>query len=103
MFHFFINELKLTNTILQHTTSKRIWSQAPEKVASLVSDKGVVITRKTVAAVDVLSAGGFEVIDVGKQVLFGVRPLPASKLAGRKALIVVRLTLHHPDFRTDSR
>ncbi|ORY71075.1 polyketide synthase [Pseudomassariella vexata] len=75
--------------IPKHATSKQIWTQAPpERIASLVSDHGIVITRKSEAAKDVLETVGLDVLDVGKQVLLAVRPVQTESLKGRKAIIV---------------
>ncbi|KAI2618197.1 polyketide synthase [Hypoxylon sp. NC1633] len=74
--------------IPRHAASKRIWTQAPERIASLVSDHGIVVTRKSDAAIDVLRTASFDVIDVGKQVLFAVRPLKTASLHGRNVVIV---------------
>ncbi|KAH7323187.1 polyketide synthase [Stachybotrys elegans] len=64
----------------KHATSRRIWAHAPpERIASLVADNGVVVTRESEAARDVWEAAGFHVLNVGKQVM----------LAGRKALVVL--------------
>ncbi|KAH6638603.1 polyketide synthase [Truncatella angustata] len=71
-----------------HATSKRVWDQAPGHIAELVSDQGIIITRKSNAAISELKAAGFDVLDVGKQVLLALRPAQTSSLTGRNALIV---------------
>lgn len=74
----------------KHATSRRIWAQAPpERFASLVADHGIVVTRKSDAARDLWEAAGFDVLDVGKQVLLAVRSAKTASLQGRRAIIVV--------------
>jgi acyl transferase domain-containing protein len=81
----------------KHATSQRIWAHAPpERIASLVSDHGIVVTRKSDAARDVWESAGFDVLDVGKQVLLAVRPVQTTSLQGRKAVIVVSPRLPSP-------
>jgi hypothetical protein len=55
----------------------------------LLSDTGVIITRKSAAAVAEVQGARLETLDVGKQVLLAVKPLQTTSLAGRNALIVV--------------
>ncbi|KAF2177784.1 polyketide synthase [Zopfia rhizophila CBS 207.26] len=74
--------------IPKHATSKHFWNQDPKCIASLVSDQGIVITRKSDAAVDVLKTAGFIVIDVGRQVLLAIRAQKSSSLQGRNAFVV---------------
>jgi NADPH:quinone reductase-like Zn-dependent oxidoreductase len=74
--------------IPRHATSKRVWDQAPGRIAELVSNSGIVVTRKSDASVSELEAAGFDVLHVGKQVVLAVRPLPTTNLTGRNALIV---------------
>ncbi|KAF2258784.1 polyketide synthase, partial [Lojkania enalia] len=74
--------------IPKHATSKHFWNQDPKCIASLVSDQGIVITRKSDVAVDVLKTAGFVVIDVGRQVLLAVRAQQTSSLQGRNVFVV---------------
>lgn len=74
--------------IPRHATSRRVWDQAPERIVELVSDTGIIVTRRSDAARVELMAAGFDVLDVGKQVLLGVRPMKTTSLTGRNALIV---------------
>ncbi|KAI1119036.1 polyketide synthase [Nemania sp. NC0429] len=72
-----------------HAASKRVWDQAPDPTVKLLSDRGIVITRKSEEAMYELRAAGFEILDVGKQVLLAVQPLEATHLTSRNALIVL--------------
>ncbi|KAK1634593.1 polyketide synthase [Colletotrichum phormii] len=54
------------------------------------SNGGVVIMRKVAGASEVLQRAGLSVIDVGRGVLVGLRPLSLSSLAKRNAVILVR-------------
>ncbi|KAI1817433.1 polyketide synthase [Poronia punctata] len=71
-----------------HAASRRLWDQAPGRVIELVSNRGIIVTRRSDAAISELTAAGFNLIDVGKQVLLAVRPAQRTSLTGRKALIV---------------
>ncbi|KAI1149132.1 polyketide synthase [Nemania diffusa] len=70
------------------TASKRVWDQAPDSLISLLSDIGVIITRKSEVAASELKTAGFQIIDVGKQVLLAVKNTQGTILSGRNALIV---------------
>ncbi|KAI1660867.1 polyketide synthase [Daldinia decipiens] len=74
--------------IPRHATSKLVWGQTPDQIAKLISDHGIIITRKSDAAVSELEAAGFDVLDAGKQVLLAVRPIQTTIFTGRKAVIV---------------
>lgn len=74
--------------IPRHATSRRVWDQAPDRVSQLVSQTGIIVTRRSEAAVSELEAAGFDILDVGKQVLLAVRPLKTTSLTGRNVLIV---------------
>jgi len=75
--------------IPKHTTSKHFWNQNPKCISSLVSEQGVVITRKSEAAVDALQSASFLVLDLGRQVLLAVREQQLSGLQGRNVYVVV--------------
>ena len=54
---------------------------------------------------DILQSVGFDVLDVGKQILLAIRPLQATGLQGRNALILVGLfsaTLFTGPYRIDN-
>lgn len=74
--------------IPRHATSRRVWDQTPDHLVRLVSQNGIIITRRSDAAVSELKAAGFDILDVGKQVLLAVRPLQATGLSDRNVLIV---------------
>ncbi|ROT38902.1 polyketide synthase [Sodiomyces alkalinus F11] len=71
-----------------HAASKRFWDEMAGHIEELVSEHGVVITRKSESAVAELKFAGFEVLDVGKKILLAKRPLLTTDLTGRNALIV---------------
>lgn len=50
---------------LQHSTSKQVWEHGSNQIVSLVSTHGIVISRETDAALRVLKAAKFNVMDVG--------------------------------------
>ncbi|KAI1125350.1 polyketide synthase [Nemania abortiva] len=70
------------------STSKSIWTGDETHIASLVSENGIIITRKSEAAANGLQKEGFDVLDVKNQVLLAVKPPQKTSLHGRKALIV---------------
>ncbi|KAI1470380.1 polyketide synthase [Daldinia caldariorum] len=72
----------------RHATSKRIWDQAAELITYLVSDHGIIITRRSDVAITELRSAGFDVFDVGKQVLLAMRQPQTTILRGRNAFIV---------------
>ncbi|KAI5854487.1 polyketide synthase [Durotheca rogersii] len=74
--------------IPRHAASKRVSVEDEKRFVSLVSENGIVITRKSDVCIDILKTMGFEVLDVGKRVILAVRPLQTSVLRGRNALIV---------------
>ncbi|KAI0879957.1 polyketide synthase [Annulohypoxylon maeteangense] len=74
--------------IPRHDTSKRVWDQASKQVVKLVSDQGIIIMRKSKAAISELKAAGFGVWDAGKQVLLAVRSPQTTSLTGRNVLII---------------
>ncbi|KAF7539879.1 hypothetical protein G7054_g1806 [Neopestalotiopsis clavispora] len=75
--------------------SAKVWAKKSDEdnsLASMLSDRGVVIMRKSEAAVDQLEAAGFNVWNMGAQVVLAVKPVtssePMAKLQGRDAIIV---------------
>ncbi|KAH7383971.1 polyketide synthase [Pyrenochaeta sp. MPI-SDFR-AT-0127] len=74
--------------IPKHATSRHFWNQDPNCIASLVSDQGIIITRKSAVAVDALKTAGFDVLDVGKQVFLATKARNAAYLHGRNSFIV---------------
>lgn len=60
-----------------------------ERIAALVGEQGIVICRKSAKVTNTLQKAGFDVLDVGTQVLLAVRPAQTSSLQGRNAFILV--------------
>jgi hypothetical protein len=60
-----------------------------EKILETVIENGVVITRKSDAAVTGLQTAGFHVLDLRNNVLLALRPAQHAVLSGRDALIIV--------------
>ncbi|KAK7947138.1 polyketide synthase [Apiospora aurea] len=67
-------------------------SATQQLITSLVTEQGVVLARKWDVAEKDLRDSGFDVYDAGKQVLHAVRPVPATDLQGRRALILTLST-----------
>jgi NADPH:quinone reductase-like Zn-dependent oxidoreductase len=57
-------------------------------IASLVTERGIVVARKSDAVLDTLQKAGFETLTVAKQVIMAVRPLPVTLLECRNVFIV---------------
>ncbi|RYP78219.1 hypothetical protein DL771_000696 [Monosporascus sp. 5C6A] len=88
-----IQEAKTTDrfdvvVIPNHSTSKNIWSQVPEQLTSLVSEQGIVITRKTEQAISSLNSAGFVLLELQSETLLAVRSQKMTKLEGKEVLIV---------------
>ncbi|TRX91638.1 hypothetical protein FHL15_007420 [Xylaria flabelliformis] len=54
--------------------SQDFWSSSPNRLASLVGENGVVITRKTAASIESLTASGFELIKLPRHFILAKRP-----------------------------
>lgn len=54
-----------------------------------MSDQGIIVTRTTSGAMTELEEAGLSVLDVGNQILLGVRPLQVPGIAARNVFIVV--------------
>ncbi|KAI1735252.1 polyketide synthase [Xylaria scruposa] len=75
--------------IPKHVTSEEICARPqPLHIATLVSENGIAIVRKSAAAEKLWETAGFDVFHVGKEVLLAVRRINAGALQGRKAIIV---------------
>ena len=70
-------------------TSKQARATIQERIASLVGEQGIVVARKSDVVMNSLKSAGFDVLDVGKQVLLAIRPLQTTRLQGRSAFILV--------------
>ncbi|KAI2781059.1 hypothetical protein F4815DRAFT_498801 [Daldinia loculata] len=64
----------------KHATSKRFWDQAPEQIAELISDHGIIITRKSDAAVSELKTAGFDVLEMEGEFLATMSPENMNRL-----------------------
>jgi acyl transferase domain-containing protein/NADPH:quinone reductase-like Zn-dependent oxidoreductase/NADP-dependent 3-hydroxy acid dehydrogenase YdfG len=73
---------------LSTARSAHAWESAEGGVASMVSDRSIVLTRKSDVAVTGLKNAGFEVLDIGAQTILAVRPTKTKKLQGRSAVIL---------------
>ncbi|KAK0622032.1 putative polyketide synthase [Bombardia bombarda] len=74
--------------IPSHKSSQSIWTKAPQQLVALISDRGVVITRKTKDAVASLTAAGFITLELPSETLLGVRDHQAKDIKGKAVLIV---------------
>jgi hypothetical protein len=54
-----------------------------------MSDQGIIITRATDVGMTELENAGLSVLDVGNQILLGVRPLQIPGTGARNVFIVV--------------
>ncbi|PHH90746.1 hypothetical protein CDD83_2742 [Cordyceps sp. RAO-2017] len=74
--------------IPHHSTSHDIWSQAPEQLTSLVSEQGVVISRRTEQAISSLESAGFVTLELPRETLLAVRGQTKTGLEGKEVVIV---------------
>ncbi|KAI1142779.1 polyketide synthase [Hypoxylon sp. FL0543] len=75
--------------ISQLATSMEYWKRAPEKLASLVDPNGIIVTRTSSKASEVLAAAGFNAVDIGKKCLLALRPLNMETLSNRDVILLV--------------
>lgn len=73
---------------LSTARSARVWQSAEGGIASLISARGILVTRKSDAALAGLRGAGLDILDIGAQVLLAVRPIQTTKLLGRGAVIL---------------
>ncbi|KAI0505869.1 putative polyketide synthase [Xylaria bambusicola] len=77
--------------IVHHLSiAQKVWSQAPEQISSLVSDKGIFISRKTNEAIASLKSAGFSTLDVPGDLLLGVRDPKASSVVKGKDVVILK-------------
>ncbi|RYP41541.1 hypothetical protein DL767_000968 [Monosporascus sp. MG133] len=74
---------------LQHSTSKSIWSRVPEQLTPLVSEQGIVITRKTEQTISSLNSAGVVPPELQSKTLLAVRCQKMTELKGKEVLIVM--------------
>ncbi|KAI4604125.1 Type I Iterative PKS [Pestalotiopsis sp. 9143b] len=76
--------------IPKHATASlgALWAGVQGKIDSIVSTNGVLVTRKSDAAINGLQKEGFDILDLRSQVLLAVRRVQRADLQGRKAIIV---------------
>ncbi|OTA98515.1 hypothetical protein M426DRAFT_258551 [Hypoxylon sp. CI-4A] len=74
-----------------NATSKRCWEGASQELLGRVSkEKGIVITRRTEEAVNVLHGAHFTLTDVGHNIILATRQTPTWSLKNREVIIVHR-------------
>ncbi|KAL7624846.1 hypothetical protein AAE478_004060 [Parahypoxylon ruwenzoriense] len=74
--------------VYKNSVSEKIWEQLPEQAISLVGDNGIVITRKTNAALSMLRSARFTIIEVKEEIILAVRLASARPLEDRDVLII---------------
>ncbi|KAF5620208.1 polyketide synthase [Fusarium sp. NRRL 52700] len=72
----------------RHDTSRQFWDRFAGRLSDLISDQGILITRATGVGMTELPGAGFDVLDVGNQILLGMRPLQTPGTAARNVFIV---------------
>jgi acyl transferase domain-containing protein len=90
----FIEEAEISGpfdvvSIPLHETSQGIWNHAPDQLISLVSDQGIVITRKTEKAISSLKTAGFATLELPSRTILGIRSQETTALKGKEVLLVV--------------
>ncbi|KAI1499776.1 polyketide synthase [Biscogniauxia marginata] len=74
--------------VYKHSISDQVWNQAPEQLISLVGDNGVIITRKTDAAIASLASAQFAIIELRKDIVLAIRETQAKPLEGKDVIIM---------------
>ncbi|KUL86372.1 hypothetical protein ZTR_08618 [Talaromyces verruculosus] len=74
--------------IPHHSTSRKFWVNGPEELAKIVSDNGVIITRKSEKAILQLSAAGFTTLELPNDSLLGVRRPHATGVVGKSVVFI---------------
>ncbi|KAF5688761.1 polyketide synthase [Fusarium denticulatum] len=77
----------------RHDTSRQFWDQLPKRLDDLISDQSIIITRATDVGTTELQLAGFDALDVGNQILLGVRPLHMPGIANRNVFILLGETI----------
>ncbi|PTB75157.1 polyketide synthase [Trichoderma longibrachiatum ATCC 18648] len=68
--------------------SRKLWPRAADKILSLISDDGIVITRKTKDAVSALQTAGFVTLQLSNETLVAVRNPKKKGLATREVVVI---------------
>ncbi|KAJ2999377.1 hypothetical protein NUW58_g15 [Xylaria curta] len=76
--------------IFTRAASEKIWKQVPDKVLSLLDDYGVIITRKTEAAIAALRNANLEVMTIQGDILFARRPLQLKTLEKKHVIVITK-------------
>ncbi|GAW26376.1 putative polyketide synthase [Rosellinia necatrix] len=76
--------------IVHHlSTAQKVWGQASEKLAPLISEQGIIMTRKTDDASNSLKSVGFSTLDIPGDMLLAVRNRePSSVVKGKDIMIL---------------
>ncbi|KAF5975014.1 polyketide synthase [Fusarium coicis] len=72
----------------RYDTSRQFWDLFPGRLSDLMSDQGIIITRATDIGMAELENAGLSVLDVGNQIILGVRPLQMPGTGARNVFIV---------------
>lgn len=70
------------------SVAKKIWDKAADEIASLVSDDGIIITRKAEGAVSTLKSAGFVALELPNKTLVAVRGPKQTGLENKEVVIV---------------
>ncbi|KAI0103903.1 putative polyketide synthase [Nemania sp. FL0031] len=71
-------------------TAQKIWSQVPEQLASLISEQGIFISRKTKEAATSLQSVGFSTIEIPGEMLLAVRDYRTSSVVKGKDVLILK-------------
>ncbi|PHH80580.1 hypothetical protein CDD80_839 [Ophiocordyceps camponoti-rufipedis] len=74
--------------IPHHSTSQKVWLQAPEQLVSFVSEQGIVMTRRTDQAVASLKAAGFVTLELPRETLLAVRSHKTTGLENKEVVVI---------------
>jgi len=74
--------------IPHHSMSRRVWGESPEKLAEMVSENGIIITRKNEEAISNLHTAGFATIELPGDSLLAIRGPKQTGLEGKSVIVV---------------
>ncbi|PFH62270.1 hypothetical protein XA68_14401 [Ophiocordyceps unilateralis] len=74
--------------IPHHSMSQKVWGRASDQFMSVVSEQGIVMTRKTDEAVASLTSAGFVTLELPRETLLAVRSHKTTGLENKEVVIV---------------
>ncbi|KAL6855655.1 polyketide synthase [Trichoderma novae-zelandiae] len=70
------------------SVSRKLWRRVSDDILSLISDDGIIITRKSTDAVSALQAAGFVALHLSSETIVAVRGPKQTGLANKEVVII---------------